>query len=151
MNGPYGSFVRQERGQVVIEFAFAVVLLLVMVLGLIDVGRAVWFSDTLSFATREGARYAIVNGASSGTQAQAAAVLAQVQTRAVGLPDAFVLSCPAAAVDYGVCVTWNPDKAIGSTVTVSASSKFTPLASRFFLGGALRIDLSASTTMIIQQ
>ncbi len=140
-----------DLGQAVIEFAFAVVLLLVMVLGIIDAGRAVWYSETLTFATREGARYAIVNGLAAGSPATATDVLNSVRAKTVGVGGSFVLSCPASAVDHGVCVSWNPDNSIGSTVTVSASSKFTPFASRFFLGGALRVNLSGSTTMIVQQ
>ncbi len=153
---PLRSFARHEHGQAVVEFAFSVVALLIIVLGIFDVGRAVWYSDTLAFATREGARFAIVNGALANPVATPQDVLDRVQRNAIGVQGAFEIKCPAAEVDYGVCVTWknnegDPDKAVGSTVTVSASSKFTPFASSFFLGGALRIKLSGSTTMIIHQ
>lgn len=51
-----------ERGQAVAEFAVAGFLFFLLVLGTIEVGRAVWYYNTLAQAVREGTRYAIVHG-----------------------------------------------------------------------------------------
>ena len=47
---------RDERGASVVEFAFIVPLLLVLVLGIAEFGRAFQVSGTLSAAAREGVR-----------------------------------------------------------------------------------------------
>jgi len=41
------------------------IVFFILILGVVDVGRAVWNYNTLANATREGARYAIVHGAKS--------------------------------------------------------------------------------------
>jgi Flp pilus assembly protein TadG len=49
------------RGQTLAEFALVVPVFLLLVLGLFDVGRAVFIYNGLTNAVREGARLAIVN------------------------------------------------------------------------------------------
>ena len=51
-----------ERGQALVEFAMVGLIFFIVVFGTIDVGRAVWNYNTLSQATREGARFAVVHG-----------------------------------------------------------------------------------------
>lgn len=46
-----------ERGNVALEFALVLPVLLLFVGGIIDFGRAYWFKQTLTWASREGARY----------------------------------------------------------------------------------------------
>ena len=55
----------REKGQAMVEFSMLGIVLFIMVFGMIDAGRAVWNYNTLSHATREGTRYAIVHGADS--------------------------------------------------------------------------------------
>jgi Flp pilus assembly protein TadG len=50
--GPSGQF-----GQSLVEFALSSVVLLLLVGGLVDIGRAVYVSEVLSSAAREGARH----------------------------------------------------------------------------------------------
>jgi hypothetical protein len=56
---------RSERktgqGQSLIEFALLLPLLILIVFGTVDLGRAFFVSITLSNAAREGARYAVLN------------------------------------------------------------------------------------------
>ena len=63
MNAKRGS--TPERGQALVEFALVGIALALLVLGLLDVGRAVWNYNTLAHATREGTRNAMVHGADS--------------------------------------------------------------------------------------
>jgi Flp pilus assembly protein TadG len=55
-------FVRRDRsrGQAMVEFAFAFPIFLLIVFGLIDLGRAVYVSNSLAEAARDGARYGSV-------------------------------------------------------------------------------------------
>jgi len=46
-----------QRGQSLVEFALSSVVLLLLVGGLVDIGRAVYVAEVLSSAAREGARH----------------------------------------------------------------------------------------------
>jgi hypothetical protein len=52
---------RRGRGQALVEFALVIPLFLLLLVGLFDLGRAVFTYNTLTNAAREGARMAIVN------------------------------------------------------------------------------------------
>jgi len=52
---------RSTRGQALVEFALVIPLFLLMLVGIFDLGRAVFSYNTLTNAAREGARLAIVN------------------------------------------------------------------------------------------
>ena len=52
---------RRGRGQALVEFALVIPLFLLLLVGLFDLGRAVFAYNTLTNAAREGARMAIVN------------------------------------------------------------------------------------------
>jgi hypothetical protein len=56
---------RHERGQALIEMALVSIMLLLVIVGIVEGGRAVWNYNTLAQATREGARYAVVHGSRS--------------------------------------------------------------------------------------
>lgn len=51
-------------GQSLVEFALVIPLFLVLLFAIVDVGRVVWASNTLSNAAREATRFAIVHGGS---------------------------------------------------------------------------------------
>jgi Flp pilus assembly protein TadG len=59
------SKLRGTRAQATLEIAVVGVLFAAIVIGLVEVGRAVWNYNTLAQATREGVRYAIVHGSRS--------------------------------------------------------------------------------------
>ncbi len=56
---------RPSRGQALAEFALIAPLFFLLLFGTIEAGRFIFYYEILSNATREGARYAIVNGAGS--------------------------------------------------------------------------------------
>jgi Flp pilus assembly protein TadG len=51
-----------ERGQALLEFALILPIFAVALLGMIDVGRAIWANNAVANAAREAARYAVVHG-----------------------------------------------------------------------------------------
>lgn len=57
---------RQERGAAAVEFALVLPILLLVVAGTVEFGRAFWFYDTLSKATRDAARYLTMASCYSG-------------------------------------------------------------------------------------
>jgi Flp pilus assembly protein TadG len=139
-------------GQALVETALVLPLLLLLIVGLFDVGRAIWLSNTLATAVREGTRYGVVHGALSGSPTGPGAatytppntdtaITAQVRDHAAGVPSTLT-----------VLSTW-PDgnSNRGSRIVVSASFPFVPVLAQVFLGGGLNITLRSSSTLVIEQ
>jgi Flp pilus assembly protein TadG len=141
-----------SRGQALVETALVLPLLLLLIVGLFDIGRAIWLSNTLATAVREGSRYGVVHGALSGSPTGPGAasytppdtdtaITAQVRTYATGVPN-----------NLTVQSTWPDGNANrGSRIVVSASFPFTPILAQVFLGGGLGITLRSSSTLVIEQ
>jgi hypothetical protein len=66
-----------------IEFALVSPVLLLLLFGIVDIGRAVFYYDTVNHAAREGARMAV---RASGQLPTNADVLAAVTTQMIGAP-----------------------------------------------------------------
>jgi Flp pilus assembly protein TadG len=124
------TFVRRRRtGQALAEFALVAPIFFLLFFGIIEAGRFMFYYEVLNNATREGARYAIVNGASSdevnpcptGPPAPGSIscdttgdqVRARVRQAAFGVLGAAVVVTP----------VWHDpaDNGRGSTITVTAS------------------------------
>ncbi len=56
---------RRSRGQALVEFALLAPVFFLVLFAIIEAGRFMFYYEVLNNATREGARYAIVNGANS--------------------------------------------------------------------------------------
>lgn len=56
---------QRRRGQALAEFALVAPVFILVVLSLIELGRAVYYTQVLDTAARDGVRYAIVNGVQS--------------------------------------------------------------------------------------
>lgn len=87
---------RGERGESLVEFAFATVIFFTVVFGIVEFGIAIWNSNMVSVLAQEGARFAAVRGSSApGTcsgpnylppcRASWADVQAYLQTRSYGM------------------------------------------------------------------
>lgn len=64
-NGRRSASRRRGRGQALVEFALIAPMLFLLIIGIIELGRLVFFYHTINNAAREGARYAIVHGENS--------------------------------------------------------------------------------------
>ncbi|MHB8614252.1 MAG: TadE/TadG family type IV pilus assembly protein, partial [Candidatus Dormibacteraceae bacterium] len=73
----------RQRSQALIEFALVSPVLLVLLFGIVDIGRAVFYYDTVNHAAREGARTAVRASDQLPTNAD---VLAAVTTQLIGAP-----------------------------------------------------------------
>ena len=113
-----------RRGQALVEFALIIPLFLVLLVGLFDLGRAVFAYNTLTNAAREGARTAIVNQYKPSIIARA-----KLQTAIVELND------PSVQVDfYQVNVDGTPNTtsqcaliAVGCLAIVSFEATYQPI------------------------
>jgi Flp pilus assembly protein TadG len=130
------SLARDRRGVTAIEVAFTLPLLIMLSLGAIEIGRAVSAKASINHAVEETARFAAVRGTASGTPA----TQDQLETMALQLAE-----LPAGSLVAGV--TWAPDNAPGSVVTVQLQHTFTPVALPF-APSSLTFASTASMTII---
>jgi TadE-like protein len=72
-----------QRSQALIEFALVSPVLLLLLFGVIDIGRAIFYYDTVSHAAREGARIAVRASNQLPTNAD---VLNTVNSQLLGTP-----------------------------------------------------------------
>lgn len=79
------SGLRGERGETLVEFAFASVLFFTFIFGILLFGIGVWNYNLVSNLAQEGARYAAVHGQYSGTPISTTDVANFVTSRAVNL------------------------------------------------------------------
>ena len=115
------------------EFAIVLPLFLLLLMGAMEFGRAVWAYNSISHGAREGARYAIVHGADSGRAATADEVRDYVRGR-----------LPAIAAAIEVNTSWDPDNNFGSVVQVQVQHTFKPLVPLL-----PSIPLSSTSRMVI--
>lgn len=103
---------RQDRGAAAVEFALLLPLLLFLIFGIIDFGRALNAQITLTQAAREGARLAALGESN---------VVSRTQAAATGLSPVTVTvtSCPASA-GAGVNATVNASYSFSFITPVSA-------------------------------
>ena len=121
---------RRSRGQALVEFALIAPLFFLVLFAIIEGGRYVFYYETLNNATREGARYAIVNGANTlGCPSGPPALGTTACDEPGDLVVARVKAAAFGALGDGVTVvpTWDPDNGRGSTVTVTASYAYRAL------------------------
>jgi Flp pilus assembly protein TadG len=113
---PAGAlFVRDERGQEIVEFALASFVFLMTIFGTLEFGLAVWRYNMVSNLAQEGARWASVRGSTSLAPASAGDVLTYLNTRSTGMT---------------INVTTTPDPSTlmpGETVSVQVQTTFAPL------------------------
>ena len=139
----YRSCRKERRGAAVVEFAIVAPVFIIMILGMMEAGRAVMVQQIITNASREGARVAVLDGIGSTFADVEAAVKARVVSY---LGDASI------TITTGdVTVTENPpvppDYADSMTVSVAVPfSQVSWLPSPIYFTGA-RGTLSAATTM----
>ena len=78
----------KDKGSGLVEFALAVVAILIVLFGIIDIGRALYAYNWLSDAARRGTRYAMVRGTKcTGLLSACPATPNDVQTYITSLAD----------------------------------------------------------------
>ena len=128
---------RRSRGQALAEFALVAPWFFMLLFGIIEAGRFIFYYEMLNNATREGARYAIVNGANtlgcpSGPAAPGSTpcdvsgtnVVARVTAAAYGTMGSGVTVLPQWLQSDGVT---GGDNSRGMTVKVTATYAYSSL------------------------
>ncbi len=133
---PLPAWRKSARGQAMLEFAFSLVLLLLLTVGTLDFARALNAYSFVAYAAREATRYAAVRGLDTPAPATAAAVSDFILGETAGLdPQNLVIS-----------TTWNPDQNPGSVVAVQV--RYTMKLVTPFLP-ATTLTLSSTSQMVI--
>ncbi len=79
------AIVGDVRGIAVVEFAFIAPILMMLTLGILDVGRAMHALNTMQYTAKEAARYASVRGSASASPASQDDIEKFVKIGAIGL------------------------------------------------------------------
>lgn len=127
-----GASRRRNRGQALVEFALLAPVFFLVLFAIIEAGRFMFYYEILNNATREGARYAIVNGANSLVCPTGPAADGSIPCDEDGSDvDDRVRDAAFGALGVGVAVDaeWsNPaDNSRGATVRVWATYTYTSL------------------------
>jgi Flp pilus assembly protein TadG len=121
-------FLLDDCGAAMVEFAIVFAFILVPLLfGAMEFGRGLYIKSTVTAAAREGVRYAIVHGASSGRTIADTTLIRQYITGRTALSPLIIST------------TYNPagSLAAGSFVKVRVAYAYTPVVGNFSatLGG----------------
>jgi Flp pilus assembly protein TadG len=152
MNRSSRSF-RREEGNSMVEFSLVAVMFVMLLLGVVELGRMILVYTTIAQAAKAGARYAIVHGSfRTGTGVDGPSGpgnTTQVQTVVQNFASAGPLqtSSLTTTVTYptisGLCGTNQP----GCPVQVTVSYPFTPLLGYF--NSMLSVSLSSTSEGVI--
>jgi Flp pilus assembly protein TadG len=145
-----------ERGNVLLEFAFAGSVAMMMLLGIVEFGRALYDYHLVSNAARIGSRYAIVHGADcfqtlpGCTAVGSAEVQTYVRSVSPGIdPTALTVTTTWTPPANSICSSIGaPYKTTGCVVTVNAQYTFTVLVPLVPLQSFV---LSSTSTMVMSQ
>lgn len=127
-----------SRGQSLLEFALILPVLMLVVMGTLDLGRAVYIRTTISNAAREGAHTAII---SSNTNRN---IMDAIESRSggLGIQDSQISINP----------TNQASRTKGTTVTIGINYPLTPMTPMLaqMLGSSQTLTLTASATMVVE-
>lgn len=129
---PAGCIARDQRGAALVEFAIIFPVLIVLVFGCIDFGRAFFLRNNLVAAVREGARFGAVLGTSPTPCASTAAIRARVRTYVTSFGGLALTDDQIPVTFPGACGTG----AVTDVRVQIADYPFTPLTPVFRLVGA---------------
>jgi Flp pilus assembly protein TadG len=130
------SFIKNDEGGAMAEFAIASTVFIIILLGILEFGYAAWAKNDVAADAREGARWAMVRGGQSGARV---ATDPSVST--------YVKSKSMLGNSITVTTNWEDPvgKAPGTTVAVTVSH-FVPRRGPFL---ADHTDVSTSTMLIV--
>ena len=126
-----------RKGNAIVESGLCFTALMFIFFAIIEFGLGVYTYNFVSYAAREGTRYAAARGAQSPSKATETSIETFVRNQGVALDPSRV----------AVATTWNPNNNPGNTVTVRVTYPITPVLG-LFLGS---IDVWSESTMPIAQ
>ncbi len=166
---------KRRHGQALVEFSLVLPIFLIMLMGVVDVGRAIWAQNSLASAAREGARFAIVHGGSDTTICPVGPTRRDVTTipgassscpypspSKQAIKDAVIANATAGGtgltvtVCYGTGCSGDTDAIVagvsatnarGTSVTIAVTSRINLLTPAIL--GMNGFDVAANSTMVV--
>jgi len=129
---------RTQRGTGTIEIAIVLSLVLILTLGVLDFALGARAYNSLTYAAREGARYAVVRSNQSRGPATAAKIADRVRSQVVLLNEA----------EVSVSAEWIPSNSRNAVVKVSLSYPYKPITRLLPLKA---ITLTSSSQSVIAE
>jgi Flp pilus assembly protein TadG len=120
------SILRDERGSTLVEIALTITVLLTLIFGVIEVGLMLYTYHFVSYAAREGTRYAIVRGSTcSGFSSACPATASDIQNYVsnLGFPGIDIVSSD-------VSVSWASYSQSSATWTTCTAATLREIRSR---------------------
>ena len=135
--------IARRRGQALVEFAMASIVILMLIFGVVEFGRIVLVYNNIANAARIGARYAITNSstpnAASVTNANVSAIQSNVQTVVKNFLAPGTVNINAAGLNI---TTTFPNKSCTGTTSTSTCTGTTP-------GNLVQVTVSYPYDLII--
>jgi Flp pilus assembly protein TadG len=135
-------------GQAAVEFALTLPVFLLLVMGILDLGRAVLYSNMLSNAAREGARAGVVRGPDGARPDEAQ--LCAIARGATRLPNAPAAATCGLSGDLQVTASRGTPKRADLPVRVELHYAFKPITPLVKLLVGDTVPLSASSSMFVE-
>ena len=113
------SLVKGDRGQDMMEFAITLPILALLVFGIFDLGRVVYYFSAMQNSAREGARYGIVNPWDANS------VISRTKDRTLGISPSelnVVVNYDCDHVKVSVFYTFDPIIPLIGNIPISTSS-----------------------------
>lgn len=125
-----------SKGNALVEFALTAPVLMLLLVGIFDLGWAVYANNTVALAAREGARMAII------TANNDSAIRTQVKRTAQGL----------GLVDGQIIITPSPTRTPGNSVSVRVNYSYVPLTPIIanIIGGSGSLLVTSQATMMVE-
>ena len=134
------ELLRNGDGSVVVGFAIAALFFCLLLVGIMDLGRAVWVFGTVAHVAKEGARYAIVEGLD--VNATLAATQSTVTTYVQN--EATTFGIGQVTVTFPAINGCNANNKPGSCIAVQVTCQFKPV-----LAILPAIALTSTSQMVI--
>jgi Flp pilus assembly protein TadG len=141
---------RADDGATIVEFGLVAVMFVVVLLGVVDMGRMVLVYTTLAQAARAGARYAIVHGADrTGAGPNGPSGPAANPIQVVTVVKNFASAGPLNPAGLGTPAVFYVDgtNTVGSKVRVTVTYTYDPLVS--YYNSLLNVTMSSTSEGII--
>ena len=138
---------REDRGDSLVEFALIAFMFVMVLAGVVEVGRMVLVYNTIANAAREGTRYAIVHGADQTVSASGPGnpcTCTDVKTVVTNFASAGLINTSAMTITVAYP---NGNNTAGSPVTVKVLYTYDPFVG--FFGSILNPTLGSTSEGII--
>lgn len=119
-----------------VEFSLVFIVFIMLMVGIFELGRAVWIYTTVAHAARQGARYGMVHGGNGAPDNTA--LISHVTAQAVGIGGSI-----------NVTPTWEGSGMVGTFVKVQVDYPYVPAIAGSLMGGTGGFNIGSTSRMVV--